>query len=138
MKSALHSISYLLICYLLYDLTENLLDGKLGSWKMLVCEKNLSKEWPWNVKLFLPEWRKVGSLSNMDFLKLQMRYVDGLKVAVNSTKKLSGGMKLDNAVKVKRKTWKQWKGGGSKEGYLKVIRAAKTAAYFPMKDAQAE
>ena len=73
----------------------------------------------------------------MDFLKLQMRYVDGLKVAVNSTKKLGGGMKLDNAVKVKHKTWKQWKGGGSKEGYLKVKRAAKTAAYRPMKDAQA-
>ena len=36
----------------------------------------------------------VGSLLKIDFLKLQMRYVDGLEVAVKATKKLAGGTKL--------------------------------------------
>ena len=36
----------------------------------------------------------VGSLLKIDFLKLQMRYVDGLEVGVNGTKKLGGGTKL--------------------------------------------
>ena len=36
----------------------------------------------------------VVSLSKMDFLKLQMKYVDGLEVAVNGTKKLGSGTKL--------------------------------------------
>ena len=36
----------------------------------------------------------VGSLLKIDFLKLQMRYVDGLEVAIKATKKLAGGTKL--------------------------------------------
>ena len=45
---------------------------------------------------------------------------------------------VDNAIKVKREAWKQWKSGGSKEEYLRTKRAAKAPVYFPKKDAQAE
>ena len=38
---------------------------------------------------------------------------------------------------MKLKTWKQWKSGRSKEGYLKA-KIAKAAVYFAKKDAQAE
>ena len=72
-------------------------------------------------------------------MKLQMRYVVEIKVAVSGTKKLGGGMNsMNNTVKVKRKAWKQWNSGGSKEEYLKAKRAAKTAVYFAKKDAQTE
>ena len=36
----------------------------------------------------------VGSLTKMEFLKLQMRYEDELEMAFNGTKKLGRGMKL--------------------------------------------
>ena len=45
---------------------------------------------------------------------------------------------VDNVIKEKRKTWKLWKNGGSKEEYLKTKKAAKTAVYYAKKDAQTE
>ena len=45
---------------------------------------------------------------------------------------------VDNIVKEKRKAWKQWKNGGTKEEYLKAKKAAKTAVYFVKRDAQTE
>ena len=72
-------------------------------------------------------------------MKLQMRYVVGIKVAVSGRKKLGFGMNnMNNAVKVKRKTWKQWNSGDSKEEYLKAKKTAKTAVYFAMEGAQTE
>ena len=45
---------------------------------------------------------------------------------------------VDNAVKEKRKGWKQWKNGGTKQEYLKAKKTAKTAVYFTKRDAQTE
>ena len=45
---------------------------------------------------------------------------------------------VDNVIKEKRKAWKLWKNGGSKEEYLKTKKAAKTAVYYAKKDAQTE
>ena len=40
---------------------------------------------------------------------------------------------VGNAVKEKRKAWKQWKSGGTKEEYLKAKKADKTAVSFAKK-----
>ena len=45
---------------------------------------------------------------------------------------------MDNAVKEKRKAWKQCKKGDTKEEYLKAKKAAKTAVYFAKSNAQTE
>ena len=101
---------------------------------MLVYKNNLSKESSQNIKLFLQKQRTVGSLSKLDFLKLQMRYVDGHEVAINSTKKPFGGTELQlMQLTWKQKAWKQWKSGESKDKYLKVKRAVKEAVYFAKK-----
>ena len=42
---------------------------------------------------------------------------------------------MDNAVKEKRKAWKKWKNGGTKE---RIFESQKTALYFSKKDAQTE
>ena len=45
---------------------------------------------------------------------------------------------MDNTVKEKRKTWKQWGNGGTKEKYLKAKKAAKTVVHFAKRDTQRE
>ena len=45
---------------------------------------------------------------------------------------------MDNAVTEKRKAWKQWKNGDTKEEYLKAKKVAKTAVYLAKKFAQTE
>ena len=45
---------------------------------------------------------------------------------------------MDNAVTEKRKAWKQWKNGDTKEEYLKAKKVAKTAVYLAKKVAQTE
>ncbi len=45
---------------------------------------------------------------------------------------------VDKIIKEKRKAWKDWQKGGSKEAYLKVKRKAKTAVYTAKRDAQTE
>ena len=48
----------------------------------------------------------------MDFLKLQMTYVDGHEVGVVHSKETwLWNYKVDNAVKEKPKVWKQWDNG---------------------------
>ena len=41
-------------------------------------------------------------------------------------------------MKEKRKAWKQWKNGGTKEGYLKDKETAKTAVFFAKRNAQTQ
>lgn len=72
--------------------------------------------------------------SNMDFSKLQMKYVDGHQLVINTTKKLGGGTKL---YIMQLKAWKQLILGSFKEKYLKAKISVK-AAYFAKKDVQAE
>ena len=43
---------------------------------------------------------------------------------------------VNDAVKRKRKLWKEWKKGGSKEEYLQAKRAAKHAVYTAKKEAE--
>ena len=52
---------------------------------------------------------------------------------LEAAKKLGGGNDVGNAVKEKRKAWKQWKSGGTKEEYLKAKKADKTAVSFAKK-----
>ena len=43
---------------------------------------------------------------------------------------------VDAAVKLKRKLWKEWQSGGSKDLYLEAKRATKSAIYYAKKSAQ--
>ncbi len=43
---------------------------------------------------------------------------------------------MDRAVKEKRKLWKEWKVGGSKERYLEAKRVAKSKVYAAKKEAE--
>ena len=45
---------------------------------------------------------------------------------------------IDIAVKEKRRLWKNWKEGGSKEVYLEAKRAAKQAVYDAKRAAEQE
>lgn len=69
-------------------------EGKLGNRKMLLFKRNLNRQFQWNVDSFLQKCRALGNLWKMDYLKLQMRYVDGHEVGVHSTKKLCGGIMM--------------------------------------------
>ena len=43
---------------------------------------------------------------------------------------------VDRAIKVKRRLWKEWKAGGSKEQYLEAKRTAKSKVYAAKKKAE--
>ena len=65
------------------------------TWKLkttVVQEKKLNKLRQWNSNRFPQKWRAFGHMSKLYFSKLQMKYMDELKVGVHGTKKPGGGI----------------------------------------------
>ena len=95
-KSSLHNTGYLSLIWLYQQNLSNPSslhqEGKLGTWKILLCKRNLSKQCQWNVSRFLQKWRALWNILKINFSKLQLRYVDGYEVGLHGTKKPGGGI----------------------------------------------
>ena len=105
-------------------------EGKLGSWKIQKCKRNLNRQCQWNINRFLQKQSAWESIKNWL-----------LEAADETCGWTQGGCPwhketwwwnndVENAVKEKQKTWEQWKNEGTMEDYLKAKKAAKTAVYF--------
>ena len=64
---------------------------KIWKLKDTAVQKELEQAVPMKCQQIMQKWIVLRNISKIDFLKLQMRYVDGHKVGVHITKKPGGG-----------------------------------------------